>query len=200
MLGSVGQTVRRAQQCPVLLQTAIIYQHASTLITENWNVPSFMKVLSLGCYCVLWVADTWKQRKGSSPKPEPTLSDLHPAHQQPQSGSEAWCKADKMPKIPHSLSWGAGRVVWKTSTVKIAFKWCIMQQLLWAGGPAADEGVGEHELPALPPILPGAPGAAALGSPGHGSCEEERVSEHTEQSQGKSFCFLVILILNWPKP
>lgn len=51
-------------------------------------------------------------------------------------------------------------------------------------------GFGEHKLHALPPIPAGAPGAAALSSPGHGSHGEERVSVHTEQPQGKNLLLL----------
>ena len=46
-----------------------------------------------------------------------------------------------MPKIPPSLSWGAGRVVWKMSTIKIAFKWYIMQPATVGSYVQPDEGV-----------------------------------------------------------
>lgn len=83
-----------------------------------------------------------KAQQKLQPKPEPTLSALQPAYQQPQSASETWCKADKMPKIPHSLSWGARKVVWKMSTIKIVFKWYIMQPATVGRSVWLDGGVG----------------------------------------------------------
>lgn len=51
-------------------------------------------------------------------------------------------------------------------------------------------GFREHKLHALPPIPAGAPGAAAVSSPGHGNHGEEKVLEHKEQSQNKSLLLL----------
>jgi len=47
-----------------------------------------------------------------------------------------------MPKIPHSLSWGARKVVWKMSTIKIVFKWYIMQPATVGRSVWLDGGVG----------------------------------------------------------
>lgn len=98
-----------------------------------------------------------------------------------------------MPKIPRSLSWGAGRVVWKMSTIKIAFKWYIMQPATVGRVMCSQtKRLKEHKLRTLPSIPVGAHRAvpplwALLGIGRH---QIERVPENKSQPQSKCLLFL----------
>lgn len=80
------------------------------------------------------------------------------------------------------------------STIKIAFKWYIMQPATVGRVTCGQtKGFKEHELPTLPPAPAGAHRAALpllralLSTDGH---EIERVSEHKRQTRSKCLLFL----------
>lgn len=83
-----------------------------------------------------------------------------------------------MPKIPRSLSWGAGRVVWRMSTIKIAFKWYITQPATVGRVTCSQtKGFKERELRCLRPSR----------STGRGM---ETLPEHKSRPWGKHLPFL----------